>query len=54
MTVTMNIANAPKAVGSHRDGSLTSTRSVIRRAWNHENAIGVINGNNRKKNSNNE
>tara|TARA_Y200000002_G_scaffold39395_1_gene28752 strand:- start:2085 stop:2483 length:399 start_codon:yes stop_codon:yes gene_type:complete len=47
MTVTKNIANAPKAVGSHRDGSLTSTRSVLRRAWNHDNAIGVINGNNR-------
>lgn len=47
MTITKDIANAPKAVGSHRDGSLTSTRSVLRRAWNRENAIGEINGNKR-------
>ncbi len=47
MTLIKTIANSPQAVGSHRDGSLTSTRTILRRAWNPENSIGIINGHNR-------
>ena len=47
MTLILTIAKSPKAVGSHRDGELTSTRTKLRRAWNQENAVGVVNGHNR-------
>lgn len=47
MTLILTIAKSPKAVGNHRDGELTSTRTKLRRAWNQENAVGVVNGHNR-------
>ena len=47
MTLILTIAKSPKAVGSHRDGELTSTRTKLRRAWNQENAVGIVNGHNR-------
>jgi hypothetical protein len=48
MTIVQNIANTPRAVNtSHRDGEMSATRGVLRRAWNQENASGTINGNKR-------
>jgi hypothetical protein len=48
MTIIQNIGNSPKAVNtSHRDGQMSAMRGILRRSWNQENAVGVINGKNR-------
>lgn len=48
MSIVQNIANTPKAVKtSQRDGEMSATRGILRRAWNQENAVGTINGNKR-------
>ena len=48
MTIIYTIANTPKAtMSSHREGEVASTRNILRRAWNHEGALGVSNGRNR-------
>ena len=48
MSIVKNMANTPKAVNtSVRDGDMSSSRGILRRAWNQENAVGTINGQNR-------
>jgi hypothetical protein len=48
MSIIQNMANTPKAVNtSVRDGDMSASRGILRRAWNQENAVGTINGQNR-------
>lgn len=48
MSIVKNMANTPKAVNtSVRDGDMSASRGILRRAWNQENAVGTINGQNR-------
>ena len=48
MTIIPTLASTPKAtMSSHREGEVASTRNILRRAWNHEGALGVSNGRNR-------
>jgi hypothetical protein len=48
MSIIQNMSNTPKAVNtSVRDGDMSASRGVLRRAWNQKNAIGNINGKNR-------
>ena len=48
MSIIQNMANTPKAVNtSIRDGDMSASRGILRRAWNQENAVGTINGQNR-------
>jgi hypothetical protein len=38
-------SNTPTAtMSSHRDGEMSATRGVLRRAWNQQHATGVVNG----------
>lgn len=48
MSIIQNMANTPKAINtSQRDGDMSATRGILRRAWNQQNAVGVINGHKR-------
>ena len=48
MTIIPTLASTPKAtMSSHREGEVSATRNILRRAWNHEGALGVSNGRNR-------
>lgn len=48
MTIIPTIASTPKAtMSSHREGEVSATRNILRRAWNQEGALGVSNGRNR-------